>query len=82
MKRVMLDDEGRSAGAETNMPAELADKIKKNPPARLRILVSTIVAQRTERVTPDTSEGYPDSTLRLLIARFRPEKKNILTERS
>lgn len=35
MKRVMLEEEGRSAGAETNMPAEVADKSRKNPPARL-----------------------------------------------
>lgn len=35
MKRVMLEEEGRSAGAETNMPAEVAEKRRKNPPARL-----------------------------------------------
>ena len=35
IKSVMLEEEGRSAGAETNMPAEVADKRRKNPPARL-----------------------------------------------
>lgn len=39
MKSVMLEEEGKSAGAETNIPAEVADKSKKNPPARLRILI-------------------------------------------
>lgn len=38
MKSVMLEEEGKSAGAETNIPAEVADKSKKKPPARLRIL--------------------------------------------
>lgn len=37
MKSVMLDDDGRSAGAETNMPADVADKRRKKPPARLKI---------------------------------------------
>lgn len=36
MKSVMLDEEGRRAGADTNMPAEVAEKIRKNPPARLK----------------------------------------------
>lgn len=34
----MLEEEGKSAGAETNIPAEVADKSKKKPPARLRIV--------------------------------------------
>lgn len=36
MKSVMLEEEGKSAGAETNMPAEVADNRRNNPPARLR----------------------------------------------
>lgn len=35
MNNVMLEEEGRRAGAETNMPAEVADKSRNNPPARL-----------------------------------------------
>ena len=36
MKSVMLEDEGRRAGAATKTPAEVAEKIKKHPPTRLR----------------------------------------------
>lgn len=35
MKNVMLEDDGRRAGAETKIPAEVAENNKKNPPTRL-----------------------------------------------
>lgn len=43
MKNVMLEDDGRRAGAETKTPAEVAENIKKKPPARLHR--GTCVAQ-------------------------------------
>lgn len=50
MKSVMLEEEGKSAGAETNIPAEVADKSKKKPPARLRILnVGVFTSKQRER---------------------------------
>lgn len=33
--RTMAEEEGRRADADTNMPAEVADKIRNRPPARL-----------------------------------------------
>lgn len=48
MKSVMLEEEGKRAGAETNIPAEVADKSKKKPPARLEDFVFFASTTSTE----------------------------------